>query len=122
MSDEKRIFCKDCGKTITGKSLACKRCGSNRRIIDLKISDTIALHDSGRMKQKRPGFKGFMIYSKFGSSLFRKTNTWMNLTRIVDRLKNSYEELITDIKTGKVIKHVKEKLTDHIGHGSAKKK
>ena len=122
MSDEKGIFCRDCGETITGKSLVCKHCSSNRRMIDLKIFDTVGLHDSGKMKQKRPGFSGFMIYAKFGSSLFKKTNTWTNLTRIIDRLRNNYEELIIDIKTGKVIKHVKEKLTDHIGHGSAKKK
>lgn len=121
MSCEQRYSCKKCGRLIKKDDSICKHCGSNQKMIYLKITDSVGVNDGGRLKQKRPGFSGFMIYAKFGSNLFRKTNTWTHLTRIIDRLNNVYEERITDPKTGKT-RCVKEKLTEHIGHGSAKRK
>jgi hypothetical protein len=46
----------------------------------------------------------------------------MLLERVIDRAKNWYKKLITDPETGKVVHHCEEPLTDHRGHGSAKKK
>jgi len=121
MSDEKGIFCKDCGANWEGGE-SCKVCGSKNKLFKVHLSDHIVAHEKMRLKQKRKGYKRPILESESGDDLFRKTNTWTKLIRIINRLKNSYEELITDAKTGKVIKHVKEKLTDHINHGSAKKK
>ena len=120
MADNKGIFCVDCGTKWTGDK-NCTNCGSKKKLFKIYITDTITVHDKMRLKQKRKGYNKPILESVFGDDLFRKTNIWTTLTRIVDRLKNNYEEIITDQRTGKIIKQVKEKLTDHIGHGSAKK-
>jgi hypothetical protein len=47
---------------------------------------------------------------------------WSILVRTFDWLRDWYYEDIVDKETGRVIKHCEEKLIDHRGHGSAKKK
>ena len=46
----------------------------------------------------------------------------MLLERVIDRAKNWYRELITDPKTGKVVRYCEEPLSNHRERGSAKKK
>lgn len=43
-------------------------------------------------------------------------------TQTFDKANDLYEEEITDFETGAVIKHCKEKLSEHRGHGAAKPK
>ncbi len=47
---------------------------------------------------------------------------WNFLTRIIDRENDRYYELIKDGETDQIINETEEKLSDHQGHGSAKKK
>ena len=115
MADNKGIFCVDCGAEWTGNK-TCTNCGSKKKLFKVKITDTIKAHDKMRLKQKRKGYRRPILESVFGDDLFRKTNTWTTLTIIVNRLKNNYEEIIIDKKTGKTVKRVKEKLIDHVGH------
>lgn len=46
----------------------------------------------------------------------------MRLERIVDRARNWYREHISDRRTGEVVRHVEEKLSDRVGHGSANRR
>jgi len=56
-----------------------------------------------------------------GDNLWRKQDKWMYLIRVRDKKNDRYRETITDPKKGQVIHHCDEKLSDHHGHGSAKK-
>ena len=42
--------------------------------------------------------------------------------KLIDRANNQYEEVVTDLTTGKVIHECRERLSEHQGHGSAKNK
>jgi hypothetical protein len=57
-----------------------------------------------------------------GDNLWRKQDKWMNLIRVIDMKNDRYRETITDPKNGQVIHHCDEKLSEHQGHGSAKKR
>ena len=37
----------------------------------------------------------------------------VNKSRVIDRMNNKYQEKVVDVKTGRVIRDVDEKLTDH---------
>ena len=37
----------------------------------------------------------------------------MNKIRVVDRKNNKYQEKVVDVKTGRILRAVDEKLTDH---------
>lgn len=67
--------------------------------------------------KKKPTYE--MLSIKDWSRHFLK---WMNKLRIIDREKDLYVEKITDPDTNKIIHHTNEKLSEHINHGSAKRK
>jgi hypothetical protein len=46
----------------------------------------------------------------------------MSVHRDIDRDQNIYEERVVDLQEGVVVRDVKERLTDHVGRGSAKLK
>ncbi len=56
-----------------------------------------------------------------GYDLHRKTGRWMRLQRVIDRVNNWYREIIHDPKTGEIVHQTDEPLTEHQGHGDAKK-
>ncbi len=74
------------------------------------------------MKVKHPGEKKPFIEQVSGDDLFRDTGVWRKLDRVIDRDNAAYKEVITDPKTGKVIKHCEEPLSKHTGHGSVQQK
>jgi hypothetical protein len=55
-----------------------------------------------------------------GAEFFRKLGIWVSKERVIDRDGNHYREVITNPKTGEIIHHCEEPLSDHRGHGSAK--
>jgi hypothetical protein len=59
-------------------------------------------------------------WRKFGDDFYRLTGRWSILQRTFDKAKDWYYEHIVDRETGKVLRHVEEKLSDHVGRGSAK--
>ena len=61
------------------------------------------------------------IEQKVGDDLHRKSGRWMMLERVIDRAKNWYREVVTDRETGKIVHQCDEPLSDHRGHGAAKK-
>jgi hypothetical protein len=44
----------------------------------------------------------------------------MQLTRIIDREKDLYKEVVKDPDTGEIVHECEEPLSQHIGHGTAK--
>ncbi|MBL8124194.1 MAG: zinc ribbon domain-containing protein [Blastocatellia bacterium] len=123
------MYCQDCGTEIfESAGLAvedrspCPNCGSKARAFHVTISDTIAIYEMLGIKGKRPGQKRPFTEQKVGDDLHRKTGLWMKLKRIIDRDNDAYQETVSDPRTGQVVHHTDEPLSQHRGHGSAKRK
>lgn len=108
--------CRHCGTellpTHTGP---CPKCGGKSRVLDLAVSDRFSLHESIRLKQKRNGYDEFMIESIQGwfPSGDPKLNKGVEMSRIIDRDKDKYDQVVTDVATGEVIHEEHEPLSQH---------
>ncbi len=121
--------CGSCGAPIDEPSNTapeerkpCPSCGSTSRQIRVELAEALEFHASLGYKAKSQGKGKPYLEGRTGDDLYRKTGKWMLLERVIDRAKNWYKKLITDPETGKVVHRCEEPLTDHRGHGSAKKK
>lgn len=101
--------------------IPCPKCGSLSRSYHVTVTDEIRFHEKLGMKARHsePGKPYFESVS--GSDIHRQSGNWMKLERIIDRENDHYREVVTDPKTGKVIHYCEEPLSEHRGHGSAKK-
>ena len=102
--------------------IPCPSCGSTARIFQVSIHDSIVMKSKLGMKAKHPAGGKPFIEQVTGDDLHRKTNKWMNLSRVYDREKDLYKEIITDPITGEVVHECIEPLSKHTGHGDAKYK
>lgn len=100
----------------------CPACGETVRIFDEQIQETLVLHDHMRMKGKHGGKGRPFFDAQVGANFYFKDQEWHHLERIIDRDKDLYIEIITNPKTGEVIRKVEKPLSQHQGHGSAKYK
>lgn len=90
------------------------------KVIRIEVSDTIELREMVSGKHKKLGFKRPISEFKSGHDFHRDTKTWRLLERIIDRGKNWYKEIISDLK-GNIIHSKEGPLDKHIGHGCDKK-
>lgn len=89
---------------------------SKPKNLEINLSDTIKVRDSLELKTfigNAKRFVGHMISGWFPSKREDLSPEGVNKERLVDRAGNRYKEFITDVKTGRVIRDVDEKLTDH---------
>jgi hypothetical protein len=86
----------------------------------MHVESVLALRSKLALKQKRPAFKKPIVESIIGDDLFRKTNEWRSLLRVIDRLHDRYYELVVDPTTGETVRICDEPLSHHIGRGSEK--
>jgi DNA-directed RNA polymerase subunit RPC12/RpoP len=120
------VTCQACGKELEEppgleERAPCPRCGSAARHVMIGVRDTITVHESVAVKA-RHGDRGRPFREiKQGDDLHRKTGRWTVLSRLIDREQDLYEERIVDGETGEVIRDVREPLSKHRGHGSAKR-
>lgn len=122
-------FCADCTvplntyeDTLENRA-PCPKCGSTRRGHDL----TAHLEGSGArigigFKAKRPGQKKPHVELKIGPSQSHKLDKPVEHERLIDRANDRYFEKVTNYETGELIHHADEPLSEHHGHGSAKKR
>lgn len=115
------------------------RCNRSGRWWHLKRGDSPGLHGKGsrpsggqigtvgRVYEKAKverwhGEKKGKPYSTQieGDDLHRATGQWNTLHRVIDRENDIYEEVITD-SDGNVVHERREPLSEHQGHGSAKR-
>jgi hypothetical protein len=78
------------------------------------------MHDSLRVRVKNAAGKN-VVESTVGDDLHRKTGRWMQKVRVIDFAGDHYRELIIDPESGTVVHYQEERLSQHRGHGSAKK-
>ncbi len=118
-----RVTCGHCGFAIDPAEhpSICPECGGADRLIESADTGTIESHDLIKLKKKRPGKKKPYEELKVGEDLHRDTGTWSKLDRRIDRENDRYQEHIENAE-GRVVRHVDEPLSEHQGHGSAKKR
>jgi len=111
-------ICKECGekKFFQRFCVWCMRKTNSN--IHIAISETITVRDSLRLRTERPGFKGFLAEIISGwfptkGKLAEKLPHGVEKSRVVDRGKDEYHEVIKDYKTKKIIHECHEPLSQH---------
>jgi hypothetical protein len=115
--------CKDCGTEIEidaegTANLPCSVCGGNLLLIELE--ERVEVHEMLGVKAKSQGKEKPILEMKSGEELRVSRGDWVSKERRIDRENDHYMEKVVD-EDGNVIREVSERLSDHIGHGSAKK-
>ena len=121
--------CQDCGELLDeSPSLLpeqrspCPKCGSVARQVEITVAETLTAHASIGIKARHSGVSKPFLESKSGASFFRRLGQWVSREMVVDRENDKYKELVTNPETGEVIHHCDEPLSQHRGHGAARKK
>lgn len=100
----------------------CVACGSTARFFAVSIEEAVTLRSGLGFKHKRPGHKKPIAEGFTRPETARSTVAAVERMMHVDREKDHYVETVTEYETGTVVHHCDEKLSEHIGHGSAKKR
>jgi phage FluMu protein Com len=123
------VKCGKCGQELIEPTstpfenrVPCPHCGSFSRAYFASIHETTTIREKIGMKGKRGGTGKPFIETVSGDDLLKTTGKWNKLERVIDRENNLYSEKIIDPETGKIIYQCEEPLSEHKGHGSAKKK
>lgn len=99
----------------------CPQCGSLARRFQVGLEDAaVTIHSHLSIKARSPGKRAF-IEQKVGDSFSIARQKWMQIQQVVDRRANRYIKKVHDPETGEVLRDVDKPLTDHRGHGSAKR-
>jgi len=120
--------CADCGASIDDDEAAtnmrkpCSVCGSTRRIYNVSIMETFVALDGYGLKAKRPSQKKPYVEDLSMPDYSHNREKHVHRQRVIDRDNDHYFEKITDYETGEVIHHCEEPLSQHQGHGDAKRK
>lgn len=130
MRNEDGTFCKDCHLQLdeelaSSASYPCPKCGSTKKYMNASITDGIGLYDSWEAQAKDPRYPGKrkIRWETFvGWERCHKLQSMVYKTRTIDRSNDTYQETVTDPRTGEIIHHCEEPLSKHFGHGSAKPK
>jgi len=118
----KQIYCGNCGKRLSEEDKTCPKCGSKKKQYKMEFEETITLHPQVHGKVKKKGVKKPVREFKTGDDFHKKTGRWYDRKMSIDRGKDSYEEVIIDKVTEKIIHQCKEPLSKHKEHGDAKYK
>jgi hypothetical protein len=121
-------FCADCKNPLntsedTPETRApCPKCGSTKRRHQLSahIEGGGARIAMG-LSAKHPGQKKPHVELKMGPSHSRQLDKPVEHERLIDRANDRYFEKVTNYESGELIHHADEPLSEHRGHGSAKK-
>ena len=85
---------------------------------EVRKTATIGLKARAKVRPVSGGQPSFELAQ--GDDYSRDSQKWVKLRRVIDRKNDIYEEVITDPTTRRVVRQVKEPLSQHQGHGSAK--
>ncbi|MBI5556246.1 MAG: hypothetical protein HY885_01255 [Deltaproteobacteria bacterium] len=123
--------CVKCGESLEFVDLAveprisCPRCGSISRAFKETLIDGLRILDSQRGRLKRPSLpsdKKLRWESFTGYEFSHDRQKMVHKARMFDKDTDEYVECVTDIETGEIILECIEPFTEHVGHGTAKKK
>lgn len=129
------VYCEDCElkldttfdpfKEEKEKSKPCPKCGSITRQVKLYFGEVIApMRDDSKLvayTRKETGGKKVVAKGKFGTELHHDTNTFQKRDQFINVNKDTYYKRIIN-ESIPFYKEVREPLSKHKGHGSAKNK
>lgn len=133
MAEARKVICNNCKKEIEKQEgdisktfIECPHCLSKSiSIYEIFEEDAVLdIKESYRDKLRNENLKSKEKLRKnifSGDDLHRKSGKWYKKERIIDRDNDSYKEIVIDPDTGLVIHSCEEPLSQHQGHGSAKK-
>jgi hypothetical protein len=122
------VSCSRCGTSVAEPVRVedrepCPTCGSIARTFAVTLTAKAEVHDSlaykarhgdvGKVRPYREAFTGFDYH--------RDIKQWRQVSRVVDRERDRYTERIVDA-AGNVVRDVDEPLSQHRGHGAAKRR
>jgi hypothetical protein len=127
--DSKAVECANCGRILeesmdilSEDRAPCPGCGSLARNTHITIHDIGMSHEKLGLKSRyQCGGRPF-LEQVVGEDLHRRSDRWMIIHRIIDRVKDWYSEKVIDPETGQVVHSCEEPLSKHQGHGSARRK
>jgi len=111
-----KYFCQECGRELESDQKPCPFCGSVNRDIKVALKEGIVIRENLKARQKRKGFRQFIreiIQGWFPSRDKMKHPEGVEKIRIIDKEKDRYQEKIKDVKTGKIVRDIKEPLSQH---------
>ena len=124
-----RVSCSSCHKLldvsseVAGTRSPCPSCGSTKRTVGLDIALTAApAHIRLSAKAKAKDAKKAKWELRQGPTPSVRLKKLVDHTRLIDRENDQYSELVVDRESGEVIHSKREPLSNHKGHGSAKRK
>ncbi len=127
-SDLEAVWCRECGAKLDEavdllpqERKPCPTCGSSKRHIKVIVEVGIGVSVGSRVVGRAKGEKKPFMESRTEPSKSIKLGRNVHHERTIDRRNNKYTEKITDPKTGEVLHECEEPLSEHRGHGSAKK-
>ncbi len=119
-----KITCNKCGHELQEKERVCPNCGSKKRTMHITAREELHIATSERLKIKDsqlPSNKKLRFDLIQGSVKSEITpNKRAKIKRVIDKNHDSYYEHVEDYD-GTVLHHCEEPLSEHYGHGSAKK-
>lgn len=124
MTDSEQTSCADCGASLSDAPDPCPTCGSRARHIRLTFSDTATAkaRDTLKGKVKDPTRRSKDKVRReffYGADARKSQGDYVYKEREIDRDNDRYRELVKE-ESGDVLRDVDGRLSDHIGHGSAK--
>ncbi len=130
MSDvvDQVLRCAGCKTVISDSVVAiterepCPSCGKLARLAEVVIEANLPVRSQLIYKGKHGGRGKPFAWGKVGDDFFWAMGRWNRLGRYFNRDQDTYDELITDPATSDVIREVHERLSEHVGRGSAKQK
>ncbi len=127
------MWCGGCGKqleespsTPIGERVPCPGCGSKSRKFGVEITAVSEVRAGIRAKARsgeagQPGGKPWLkLLSE--PSWSHRYEKWMERLKVEDSRHDQYTEVVRDPDTGEIIHECQEPLSEHQGHGFARRK
>lgn len=120
-----KFICPKCKNNLNESDKACSACGHKGKFIDVQIKESLRLLSGTKNKIKNiiKGKKERKYITRemyLGDELRKSKGDIVEKLRDIDRLNNSYTEVVVEKESGKCIHCCKEALSAHYGHGSDK--
>lgn len=132
MSLEPREFileCGYCGKVLqrlaepaTEAPPPCPRCGATSYTSGWGVNGRVGVRASLTIESRPPGKKKFLVQNVSAEEESRSSGRTVKRHRTIDRMNDEYHEHVVDVETGETVHESRERLSDHRGHGSARKR
>lgn len=121
--------CNECGEQIDESTntpieqrTPCPLCGSKARLYKMELNGEVTFYRKLRLKARhgKIGQVRPFLELQTGDDRYRKTGEWNRREKMEDQENDRYLEHIVNPRTGEVIHHCEEPLSQHKGHGFAK--